>query len=283
MAAQRECHQVDNPIEDSQVEPPRRKYNIEITDKDHLMESHPSTSRGDSLQRTYETWSDQRYSVQRTIPVKRDTLWLKARDFAAHAVIMSRADRCPSPLRPIPRINPYADNARIFSVTLPRDYDGYQWGGTNRGDYMADQWEESVFGFAQGDTNIKNFFPFLNIGPRGFYERNSFGWAYYDSIADRDTFAVGRGIRGDGLTNWEEYRGFWTTGDYNTYPYATPQYERMDPRHKNIFKALSPRLEPDLVLVMPAWDSLLYEPQFDATDPSQYLDMMNIMETYLLK
>jgi len=198
-----------------------------------------------------------------------DTLWLRARDFAAHAIIMSLADRASiTPLRLRGKVNPYANNAPLYAITVPRDFDDYQWGGVNRGDFMADYWEETVFGLSEGNTAIRDFFPFLNLGTDGMF--------HTDSIADRDSSAVGRGIRGDGLTNWEEYRGFWTIGDHNTFPYTQPIFERMDPRHKTVFKAVSPRIanrEPDLYAVFPAWDSLLNTPNFSTADFNEYLDI----------
>jgi len=260
---------VDNPIDDTAGV--QLKYNIDTLDVDFITDAVPSDPPGDSYSE-WETWSDQRYLVQRTKTVKKDTLWLRARDFAAHAVVMALADRySATPLRVRGRKNKYANNAPIYSVTVPRDYDGYQTGGVNRGDFMADRWEESVFSLPSCDSStagiaaLTGFNPFLNLDSSGTFST--------DSIADRDTLAVGRGIRGDGLTNWEEYRGFWVTGDYHSYPYATHQFQRMDPRHKNVFKALSPRLEADLVSVMPAWDSLLYKPKFKSTDTTEFFDI----------
>ncbi len=241
------------------------KYTIIVHDYDQRLEVR-NEPRGMLL-------STRRYTIERNDLVKGDTLWLIAKDFGAHAVILPRGMNCHM-LRLRGRTNPYYQDEPIWSVTVPRDYDGVQTVGLNRGDFMADQYEESVFGLAFQDTMIKTFYPFILTD-------DSTGQFILGKYADQDSFPTGRGIDGDGFSNWEEYRGFYLKGDLTSPQFSTPKYIRLDPRHKNVMVGWRDQLNIDIINNFPAWFNLLDKPNFDTADTLQHLDIY-FVKTFLM-
>jgi hypothetical protein len=80
-----------------------------------------------------------------------------------------------------------------------------------------------------------------------------------DPCADDETQPLGRGINGDGLSNWEEYRGF----------FVRDQHRRTNPYHKDFFyapRAVSPTFPfPGLgyINLLPTWDHWIYGGEAD--------------------
>jgi hypothetical protein len=170
--------------------------------------------------------STRRYTVERNELVLGDTLWLIARDYAAHAVIMPRGQSTYT-LRLRHHVSPFDSLHALWAVTVPRDYDGWQDIGINKGDFIADQWEEDALGVDSSDSAIVNFYPFYNKDTTGAFN--------VGITADAaDIFPAGRNINGDRFTNWEEYRGFHLTGDLDSLHYLQPKHVRLDPMRKNV-------------------------------------------------
>ena len=190
------------------------KYSIRIFDRDEVIDG--------------QTYSERRYSIVRNQPVTGDTLWLIAQDYAAHAIVMPHLSRC-SPLRLRGEVNRYY-NYPMWGITVPRDYDGVEEIGFNRGDYMADYWEEqNAFAdpLVRYDNKILNFYSFCIKDSNNDFDNTL--------PADQDTFLIGRGYYGDRLTNWEEYRGFVCIGDPTQPHYLNPTHKRTSPRNKTLF------------------------------------------------
>lgn len=147
--------------------------------------------------------------------VSRDTLWLKARDYAAHCLVTPEIgggkDR-----RMRPFIAPY--NQEVRTITVPYDYDGYRDIGLNYGDGMPDRWEEAQF----PTEDIRNIRPFVTItsqtGP---------------SKTDFDKEPEGRGFDGDLFCNFAEYRGLVVAVD-STDTHAGHRHQRLDPQRKTV-------------------------------------------------
>jgi len=164
--------------------------------------------------------------------VIKDTLWLKARDYGAKAMV------CPvtgSTWRDLKKQHTSAFGQHLWSVSVPRDDDGQAFPGYNWGDFIADAWEEQVLGLPSpsGDSAVVRFTPF---------------YQYEDDIlhySDRDSLPVGRNIKGDGFCNWEEYRGFITVGDqFGFYPQPNnKKHKRLNPFFKNVMVHFMPNAE----------------------------------------
>ena len=158
------------------------------------------------------------YSVILTAPVNRDTLWIVAKDFAAHCIV-SCMGGLTQPSRLMPFVTAWGDTT--WSVSVPRDNDGYWIPYVNLGDFMADAWEKTqVAGGADSLTKIRNFLPFTTL--------------FSDTVADFDSLPPGRNIKGDNLCNFEEYRSFWVTGDRSGYA-APDTFLRTSTANKDVF------------------------------------------------
>ncbi|MDP8241035.1 MAG: hypothetical protein P9X24_18240 [Candidatus Hatepunaea meridiana] len=235
---------VDNPILEQGP-----KYTITVHDFDLYMDDLGGGWGPDRPQAGTPV-SIRRYTVERNELVKEDIPWLTAKDYAAHAVVMPRCN-CPERLRLKYETSKYYDGAPLWAVTVPRDYDGYQLTGVNRGDYMADAWEEDMLGVALYDQKIMEFNPFYDIHTDSLGERTFV-------FADSDTLPIGRNIKGDRLSNWEEYRGFELTGDPDSAYYAQPKHIRLDPNRKNVMVSWRENeLQPEVAANIPAWLELL--------------------------
>jgi len=169
--------------------------------------------------------STRRYSVERNDNAKGDTLWLIARDYAPHCVIIPRGLRTPC-LRLREHYSVYDTTEVLWAVTVPRDYDGWPEVGMNKGDFMADQWEEDVLNVSIGSDTVWTFHPFVDKDSHGIFRDTLY--------ADSDTIPSGRNIDGDRLTNWEEYRGFHLTGDLDSVEYAQSKHVRLNPLRKTV-------------------------------------------------
>lgn len=157
-----------------------------------------------------------------TTDAERDTLWLKALDYGAHCIVTPEVgggkDRRMRMWHP--------DSAYVldslWSLTVPFDYDGYQIPGVNFGDCMADAWE-SEFAKQWQDSewvaeNIVYFRPFVTS---------------FQVIADSDIVVRGRGIDGDNLCNFAEYRGFMIADD-STKTSSGHSHRRLHPIRKSV-------------------------------------------------
>jgi hypothetical protein len=146
---------------------------------------------------------------------RRDTLWLRAHDYAAHCLVTPEVgggkDR-----RMRGYYSPY--HQELWTITVPYDYDGYTEVGVSYGDYMADRWEESHFPHEHYD--IRYVYPFFSHYPR-------------TEIADRDSIPTGRDIDGDGFCNFAEYRGLMLAVD-STDTRRGHRHRRLDPTRKTV-------------------------------------------------
>ncbi len=161
-----------------------------------------------------------------------DTLWLKAHDYGAKAIVSPTTG---ATWRDRMKLRTTAFGQAVWSVSVPRDDDGEWQTGHNYGDFMADAWEESVLGVLPGDSAVRNFLPFWQL------EGTDDKLVY----ADRDDDPSGRNIKGDGFCNWEEYRGFQTVGDqFGFYPSSSsPRHKRLNPTLKNALAYFMPGVE----------------------------------------
>lgn len=210
------------------------KYNIRIIDTDEVIED----SKGAAMQ----TYSTRRYTVQRNVPVKTDTLWLIAQDYAAHAVVMAHGWYDSQHIRNDGYTNPITGED-LWAITVPRDYDGYRNVGVNKGDYMADMWEQenAYYDTLKRDSELLlSFYPFYVRDTLRFDTTTAgdtvytFGDFDINFPADQDSFLTGVDIRGDRFMNFEEYRGFHCTGDPDTPEYSSLTHQRFDPRNKTL-------------------------------------------------
>ncbi len=132
----------------------------------------------------------------------------------------------------------------------------------NKGDFMADKWEEDVLGVTRYSPAILNFYP--------FYHKNSQGAFDIGLCADADSLPKGRDIDGDRFTNWEEYRGFHIEGDLDSTEYAQPKNVRLNPHKKNVMidwrrneDDEENRLDPEIVANIPGWLDKLRSSVYD--------------------
>ncbi len=143
----------------------------------------------------------------------RDTLWLRCRDYGAHCLVTPEVgggkDR---------RMQPYFApfDQRVWTITVPYDYDGYQDVGVSYGDCMNDKWEAQVCNC----TAIQQFRPFVTMLPRR-------------GPADFDDKPVGRDIDGDSWCNFAEYRGVIIRND-STLQDTSKRHQRLDPLRKSV-------------------------------------------------
>lgn len=206
------------------------KYDIVIHDYD-TYEGHQMAMRPENAG---ETFSIRRYvlSLELEFPAlldsTYDTLWLKAHDYGAKAIVSPVTGQTWRDLMTM-RTTEFGQD--VWSVSVPRDDDGQASLGYNLGDFMADAWEEQVLGVNPGDSAVKNFVP--------FYQKDPDGNLVY---ADQDKDPTGRDIKGDRFCNWEEYRGFITAGDQYGY-YTTDQHTRLNPFTKNALLHFMPSAE----------------------------------------
>ena len=232
--------EVQNPIIPEQG----YKYTIVVMDFDRYIDDIGG-GWGEDRPIANTAVSIRRLSVFRNQAVKGDTLWLMAKDYAAHCVV---TPRCSSPnrLRLRDVTSPYYEDEPLWSITVPRDDDGYQLVGVNRGDFMADAWEEDVFNLDRYDPAILNFYP--------FYVRYTDGQLFH---ADNDTLPIGRGIDGDRFANWDEYRGFEVTGEPDSGFYQAARHVRLDPRRKSVTLGWQDRVEGEITDNVPGFLDLL--------------------------
>ncbi len=188
------------------------------------------------------------------------TLWLKARDYGAKAIVSPTTGQT---WRDLMRSRTTAFGQDAWSVSVPRDDDGPAFTGYNWGDFMADAWEESVLGLPSpsGDSSIVRFTP--------FYRKNDAGDIVY---SDTESLPAGRNIDGDGVCNWEEYRGFITVGDQFGYypPSSRYRHRRTNPMFKNVMVHFMPNAEckPDA----PGWMDTLPDTMAYLVDHLTVLD-----------
>lgn len=201
--------------------------------------------------------STRSYTVERNEPVEGDTLWLIARDYAAHAVIIPRGVSTHT-LRLRKHVSPF-DSSALWAVTVPRDYDGWQDVGMNKGDFMADRWEEVVLNVPYSDSALTAFNP--------FYNRNSLGQFEAGIYADDDSLPTGRDIDGDRFVNWVEYRGFHVTGDIDSVEFAAPKHVRLLPEKKTVMIDWQiSTLHHDIADNIPGWLNLLESTVYDTLE-----------------
>jgi hypothetical protein len=214
------------------------QYQFLVTDRNSLVASYGR--RADSLtgpgidplpgDHPYQNT----YIVAETLePVEdSDTLWIKTRDFAAHCLVTPIIANLGGKEPDLISFSPLDDT--LYTVNVPRDYDGYAGIGINYGDQMADAWEEVAFACT---TCIDTIYPFLQTD---------------GTLADYDTLPHGRGFNGDYLTNFEEYRGVMIdTLPRDSLPGTA--YKRIDPLTKSAFLYLRPSIERDIRVQMPAY------------------------------
>ena len=235
--------QVYNPIIQG-----RRKYKITTHNRD-IYDPYARTKEGD----LGSLVSERRYTVERDSLVRLDTLWLIAKDYAAHCIVTPRG-LSTYVLRLRGWSNPIDTTAKLRCVTVPRDYDGWQDVGINRGDQLADRWEETSLNVAENDSAIVTFYPFYNKDTQGAFTT--------ELPADRDSLPAGRGIRGDRLSSWEEYRGFTMTGNVDTVYYSNPnwRHRRLNPLRKSVLNSWDAEdtlLHKDVRKNIPGWLSYL--------------------------
>ena len=211
------------------------KYDIIIHDFDtydeHQMEIAPENPINIASSRRYVLLLDIEFPVGETTVY--DTLWLKAHDYGAKAIVSPSTGQT---WRDLMNMRTTAFGQKVWSVSVPRDDDGQAFIGYNWGDFVADAWEEQMLGLPSesSDSSIVSFTP--------FYELVADTNLIY---ADQDEDPSGRKIKGDGFCNWEEYRGFITVGDqYGFYPPAAQyQHKRLDPFFKNVMAHFMPNAE----------------------------------------
>ena len=161
-----------------------------------------------------------------------DTLWLKAHDYGAKAIVSPSTGQT---WRDMMKMRTTAFGQDVWSVSVPRDDDGQAFIGYNWGDFVADAWEEKLLGLASeaNDSAIVRFVP--------FYQLDAGNIVY----ADRDSIPKGRDIRGDGFCNWEEYRGFITVGDQFGFDTSSvgKKHKRLNSFTKNALVHFMPNAE----------------------------------------
>ena len=145
-----------------------------------------------------------------------DTLWLRSHDYAAHCLVtpVVGLEKGGRELHMEAWDAPF--NQRVYTITVPYDYDGYADVGLNFGDGINDIWEENRCGC----HDIRQFRPFVAVRPLG--------------PADFDHVPVGRGIDGDSWCNFAEYRGVVVRRDSTFLQPSPPRYVRLDPVRKTV-------------------------------------------------
>jgi|GEM_PF-7111355 hypothetical protein len=213
-----------NPIRFSVVD--TAKYDIEVYDYDATEENwnDPNGSPTTVSMRRYLLAFDLEFADEDSIS---DILWLRAHDYGARVIVSPNSGLSTKYMM---RMRRTAFGDSVWNVTVPRDEDDPSaFRGTNNGDMMADYWEEGVLGAVSGSQSIIDFAPFYQMDGQLLY-------------ADRDKNPTGRDIKGDGFCNWEEYRGFTTTGDQDGYypPSAPEEHTRLNPSTKNVMVHFMP-------------------------------------------
>jgi len=200
-----------------------------------------------------------------------DTLWLKARDYAAHCIVTPEVgggkDRRMRMWHP--------DSAYVldslWSITVPFDYDGNNDVGVNYGDYMADAWEYEFAKQWQDSEwvtqDIVYFRPFVTP---------------FHGISDSDLVVKGRGIEGDNFCNFAEYRGLMIADD-STKTSAGHSHRRLHPVRKSLIIHVRNNMDEDLEnqSVLDLMPGYIYQLQIDTssfTDTTR-IDTLEILFT----
>lgn len=134
-----------------------------------------------------------------------------------------------------------ANGDSIWTISVPTDDDGMYIFGSNRGDYMADVWEEE---YILPGKSVVDFMPFAQWSTRDPYPPTDHPSADQDYILQGRTFQ-GHQLYGDRLCNFSEYRGFWVCGDQNKL-YSTGKHCRTDPNRKTVFLHIASQIPDSL-------------------------------------
>ncbi len=185
-----------------------------------------------------------------------DTLWIKARDYAAYCEVTTEASGRDGKKAFVN--NHITEFGKSSVITVPRDDDGaaaYN-NGFSHGDYMADYWEHQNCNC----TDIRTFHPFRAESTRP---------------ADKDSLPEGRKRDGDNFTNWEEYRGFMVYSDSSEI-HSAHKHLRADPTRKTFIAKIDTSIDDFLAPGLPTYWNSWTEPQLLFTDSAFFDSLMLI-------
>lgn len=177
-----------------------------------------------------------------------DTIYLKCKDYGAHAVVTAGivGETGGPPIYPMEVIIQGLDSDTVRYVAVPKDEDcrvqiqplqlsTYR---TDVGDGMADVWEDSICDWYYQTTD--DTLDIHCLTPYWLYSDSNESW---NCIADSDFVVVGDSTLGDGLTVLEEYRGFMIermmSGTIDTMLFRR-HHVRTNPFIKDLFVSFAP-------------------------------------------